>query len=45
LTGPTAAGRLAGVMPPLMLVRDRALDYGLVVTSGCPWARPSRQAR
>jgi hypothetical protein len=23
----------------VLLVRDRALDYGRVMTCGCPWAR------
>jgi hypothetical protein len=44
LTRAALAGNLAGVTHRLLLVRDRALDYGLVVTSGCPWARSSRLA-
>jgi hypothetical protein len=31
-------------MEPIPLVRDRALDYGRVVTCGCPSARALRAA-
>jgi hypothetical protein len=34
-----AAGHADAGMVPLMLVSDRALDYGRVVTCGCPGTR------
>ncbi len=34
-----AAGHADAHMVPLMLVWNRALDYGLVVTCGCPGTR------
>jgi hypothetical protein len=37
-----AAGHADGRMVPLMLVWNRALDYGRVVTCGCPGTREPR---